>query len=105
MTVRFDLADHVARVTIDRPEVLNAVDSRTESELEPNRNLNALYIPRFQVPRPAAAIAAPMYSGRPPIVTSAAQPLAMSSTAPTTQKIATLNRASRERATAARSNA
>lgn len=32
--VRFELAGHVARVTIDRPEVLNAVDAPTEAELE-----------------------------------------------------------------------
>lgn len=34
MTVQFDVADHVARVTIDRPEVLNAVDLATEAELQ-----------------------------------------------------------------------
>ena len=34
MTVHFDLADHVARVTIDRPDVLNAVDLATEAELQ-----------------------------------------------------------------------
>ena len=34
MTVCFDLADHVARVTIERPEVLNAVDRATEAELQ-----------------------------------------------------------------------
>ncbi len=34
MTVRFDVADHVARVTIDRPERMNAVDAATEAELE-----------------------------------------------------------------------
>ena len=33
MPVRFDVRDHVATVTIDRPEVLNAVDSTTEREL------------------------------------------------------------------------
>jgi len=33
MTVRFDVADHVARVTIDRPDRLNAVDPATEAEL------------------------------------------------------------------------
>lgn len=32
--VRYELAGHVARVTIDRPEVLNALDARTEAELE-----------------------------------------------------------------------
>jgi crotonobetainyl-CoA hydratase len=34
MSVHFTVADHVARVTIDRPEVLNAVDATTERELE-----------------------------------------------------------------------
>lgn len=34
MTVQFETADHVARVTIDRPEVLNAVDEATEAELQ-----------------------------------------------------------------------
>lgn len=34
MTVQFDVADHVARVTIDRPKVMNAVDSATEAELQ-----------------------------------------------------------------------
>ena len=34
MPVHFDVKDHVARVTIDRPEVLNAVDAATERELE-----------------------------------------------------------------------
>ena len=34
MTVRFDVTDHVARVTIDRPDVLNAVDRKTEAELQ-----------------------------------------------------------------------
>lgn len=34
MPVHFAVADHVARVTIDRPEVLNAVDAATERELE-----------------------------------------------------------------------
>jgi crotonobetainyl-CoA hydratase len=33
MPIRFTLADHVARVTIDRPEVLNAVDAASEREL------------------------------------------------------------------------
>ncbi len=33
MTVDLTIADHVARVTIDRPEVLNAVDEATESRL------------------------------------------------------------------------
>jgi crotonobetainyl-CoA hydratase len=34
MTVHLDIADHVARVTIDRPEVLNALDAVCESALE-----------------------------------------------------------------------
>lgn len=33
MSVRFEVADHVARVTIDRPERMNAVDSATEARL------------------------------------------------------------------------
>jgi crotonobetainyl-CoA hydratase len=32
--VRFDVREHVARVTIDRPASLNAVDAATEQELE-----------------------------------------------------------------------
>lgn len=31
--IRFELADHVARVTIDRPRVLNAIDPAAEREL------------------------------------------------------------------------
>jgi crotonobetainyl-CoA hydratase len=34
MSVRLEIADHVARVTIDRPEVLNAIDGDSEAELE-----------------------------------------------------------------------
>ncbi|MBD3625668.1 MAG: enoyl-CoA hydratase/isomerase family protein [Rhodobacteraceae bacterium] len=34
MTVHFDVADHVARVTIDRPERMNAVDPATDAALE-----------------------------------------------------------------------
>ena len=34
MPVHFKIEDHVARITIDRPEVLNAVDAVTERELE-----------------------------------------------------------------------
>jgi crotonobetainyl-CoA hydratase len=34
MPVHFEVRDHVARVTIDRPEVMNAVDAATELELE-----------------------------------------------------------------------
>ncbi len=33
MTVHYELRDHVARVTIDRPEVMNAVDSATQDRL------------------------------------------------------------------------
>jgi crotonobetainyl-CoA hydratase len=33
MTVRFEVAAHVARVTIDRPERMNAVDAATEARL------------------------------------------------------------------------
>ena len=31
MPIRFEVADHVARVTIDRPEVMNAIDAATEA--------------------------------------------------------------------------
>jgi enoyl-CoA hydratase/carnithine racemase len=34
MTIRLEIADHVARVTIDRPEVLNALDAAATEELE-----------------------------------------------------------------------
>ncbi|MFT8245775.1 enoyl-CoA hydratase-related protein [Roseomonas sp. BN140053] len=34
MSVRLEVAEHVARVTLDRPEVLNAVDAATEAALE-----------------------------------------------------------------------
>jgi crotonobetainyl-CoA hydratase len=34
MPVRFELRDGVARVTIDRPEVLNAIDAAAEAELQ-----------------------------------------------------------------------
>jgi crotonobetainyl-CoA hydratase len=34
MSVRFEIADHVARVTLDRPEAMNAVDRATEAELQ-----------------------------------------------------------------------
>jgi enoyl-CoA hydratase/carnithine racemase len=34
MTVRYDVADHVATVTLARPEVMNAVDLATEAELQ-----------------------------------------------------------------------
>ena len=34
MTVHFEVTDHVARVTIDRPQVLNAVDQQTEAAMQ-----------------------------------------------------------------------
>jgi len=34
MSIDFKLADHVATVTIDRPEVMNAIDLATEAELQ-----------------------------------------------------------------------
>jgi enoyl-CoA hydratase/carnithine racemase len=34
MTVRFEVRDHVATLTIDRPDVLNAIDLATEAELQ-----------------------------------------------------------------------
>jgi enoyl-CoA hydratase/carnithine racemase len=34
MPIRFSLADYVARVTIDRPEVLNVIDAASERELQ-----------------------------------------------------------------------
>jgi crotonobetainyl-CoA hydratase len=34
MPIRLEIKDHVARVTIDRPDVLNAVDAAAERELE-----------------------------------------------------------------------
>ena len=34
MSVRYELRDHVARVTIDRPDVLNAIDAATEKRLQ-----------------------------------------------------------------------
>jgi len=34
MPVRFELKDHVARVTIDRPDVLNAIDAEAEGQLQ-----------------------------------------------------------------------
>lgn len=51
MAVHFVIADHVARVTIDRPEVMNAVDQATEqelqaiwSEIERDRNVRAVVL-------------------------------------------------------------
>jgi crotonobetainyl-CoA hydratase len=34
MPIQFDVKDHVARVTIDRPDVLNAIDAASERELQ-----------------------------------------------------------------------
>ena len=34
MTVRFDVADHVATITIARPDVMNAIDLATEGQLQ-----------------------------------------------------------------------
>ncbi len=34
MTIRLDIANHVARVTIDRPQVLNALDADATAQLE-----------------------------------------------------------------------
>jgi len=34
MSVLFEIADHVARVTLNRPEAMNAVDRATEAELQ-----------------------------------------------------------------------
>src|ERR1044072_6496820 len=34
MPVAYELKDHVARVTIDRPDVLNAIDAASERELQ-----------------------------------------------------------------------
>ncbi|HMK81713.1 MAG TPA: enoyl-CoA hydratase-related protein [Xanthobacteraceae bacterium] len=34
MPIRFETKDHVARVTIDRPDVLNAIDAAAERELQ-----------------------------------------------------------------------
>lgn len=34
MPIHYAVADHVARVTIDRPEVLNAIDAASEKELQ-----------------------------------------------------------------------
>ena len=51
MPVHFDIRDHVARITIDRPEVLNAVDAATDRELnrifdtiEGNRDVRAVVL-------------------------------------------------------------
>src|SRR5438105_7537132 len=34
MPIRFEVKEHVARVTIDRPEVMNAIDAAAERELQ-----------------------------------------------------------------------
>ncbi|PVA07401.1 enoyl-CoA hydratase-related protein [Thalassorhabdomicrobium marinisediminis] len=34
MTVRFSIEDHVARITIDRPDRMNAIDTATQTRLE-----------------------------------------------------------------------
>jgi crotonobetainyl-CoA hydratase len=34
MPIHFEVKDHVARVTIDRPDVLNAIDAASERELQ-----------------------------------------------------------------------
>ena len=34
MSVRLDITDRVARIVIDRPERLNAIDAAAEAELE-----------------------------------------------------------------------
>ena len=51
MSVRLEIADHVARVTIDRPEVLNALDSDAEAvlaefwrRLESDREIRAVVL-------------------------------------------------------------
>lgn len=51
MSVQLQVADHVARVTIDRPEVLNAIDQATErelralwDELENNRDVRVIVV-------------------------------------------------------------
>jgi crotonobetainyl-CoA hydratase len=51
MSVRLEIADHVARVTIDRPEVLNALDSDAEAvlaefwrRLEADREIRAVVL-------------------------------------------------------------
>ena len=51
MPIRFDVRDHVARVTIDRPEVLNAIDVASERalqkiwrEIERNRDVRVVVL-------------------------------------------------------------
>jgi crotonobetainyl-CoA hydratase len=51
MPILFELKDHVARVTIDRPDVLNAIDAASEremqkiwSEIETNRDVRVVVL-------------------------------------------------------------
>ncbi len=51
MSIRVEIADHVARITIDRPEVLNALDHAAEDrlrelwrELDVNREVRAIVL-------------------------------------------------------------
>ena len=51
MPILFDVKDHVARVTIDRPDVLNAIDAASEralqniwSEIENNRDVRCVVL-------------------------------------------------------------
>ncbi|HEV3020518.1 MAG TPA: enoyl-CoA hydratase-related protein, partial [Burkholderiaceae bacterium] len=51
MSVRLEIADHVARITIDRPEVLNALDRDAEAvlaefwrRLEADREIRAVVL-------------------------------------------------------------
>jgi crotonobetainyl-CoA hydratase len=51
MPILFEIADHVARVTIDRPDVLNAIDAASErelqkiwSEIESNRDVRCVVL-------------------------------------------------------------
>lgn len=51
MPVHFEVRDHVATVTIDRPEVLNAIDAQTERDIasiwdtiEADRNIRAVVL-------------------------------------------------------------
>jgi crotonobetainyl-CoA hydratase len=51
MPILFDVKDHVARVTIDRPDVLNAIDAASErelqkiwSEIESNRDVRCVVL-------------------------------------------------------------
>ena len=51
MPILYELKDHVARVTIDRPDVLNAIDAASErelqkiwSEIESNRDVRCVVL-------------------------------------------------------------